>query len=441
ATAGTDYTATSGTVTFNAGEQVKTIPVTILASGSVVDKTFLVNISGATGGTIIRPQAKGTIKATRTPSIAVISEFRTSGPGGAGDDFVEVYNNTATPLTVGGTGWAVVKSGASCGSSPQIVGIIPNGTVIPVGGHYLLTGSQYSLGAPNGYPAGTAGSGKAVGDLVMTSDIDADSNIGLFSASTVPALSSTNLLDAAGSGTGNICDLLEEGTPLLPALGSSSEYSFVRKLTTGFPLDTDNNFTDFAVVSTTPTTPVGSNAAPLLGAPGPENLSSPPSLSGLTSGLIDPAQVSTASPNRVRDTSPYTDNLSNTGAYPLGTFVIRRSYTNNTGHPVTRLRFRLIDITAFPSPAGTADLRGITSPASQAVTITGGGSVTVIGTALEPSPGGFPAQPNGGGINSSMTVPLGLPLANGQSINVQWLLGVKQGGTFRFFVLIEGLAP
>jgi hypothetical protein len=275
----------------------------------------------------------------------------------------------------------------------------------------------------------------------MTSDLDADTNIGLFSASTVAALSSSNLLDAAGSGTGNICDLLEEGTPLLPALGSSSEYSFVRKLTTGLPQDTDDNFTDFAVVSTTPTTPVGSNAAPLLGAPGPENLSSPTSLSGLTAGVIDPAQASTASPNRVRNISPYTDNLSNTGSYPLGTFAIRRSYINNTGHTVTRLRFRLIDITAFPSPVGTADMRGITSPVSQSVTITGGGSVTVIGTALEPSPGGNPAQPNGGGINSSMTVPLGLPLADGQSINVQWLLGVKQGGTFRFFVLIEGLAP
>jgi hypothetical protein len=38
-----------------------------------------------------------------------------------------------------------------------------------------------------------------------------------------------------------------------------------------------------------------------------------------------------------------------------------------------------------------------------------------------------------------MSVPLQAPLQNGETINVQWLLGVKQGGTFRFFVLIEGL--
>jgi hypothetical protein len=38
-----------------------------------------------------------------------------------------------------------------------------------------------------------------------------------------------------------------------------------------------------------------------------------------------------------------------------------------------------------------------------------------------------------------MTVSLPTPLANGNSINVQWMLGVKQAGTFRFFVLIEGL--
>jgi hypothetical protein len=53
-----------------------------------------------------------------------------------------------------------------------------------------------------------------------------------------------------------------------------------------------------------------------------------------------------------------------------------------------------------------------------------------------------PAQPNGGGFNTSLaagTIKLGTPLANGASINVQFLLGVQQPGTFKFFVNVEAL--
>ena len=44
--------------------------------------------------------ATGTIKSTNTAGAVLISELRTSGPGGAGDDFVEIYNNSNSPLTV-----------------------------------------------------------------------------------------------------------------------------------------------------------------------------------------------------------------------------------------------------------------------------------------------------------------------------------------------------
>jgi len=399
------------------------------------------------GATIANATGTGTIRATRTPSVALISELRSSGPAGPGDDFVEVYNNSDAPLSVtdtnGGTGWAIAKSTSGCGN-PQVIGVIPNGTLIPARGHFLLAGSAYSLGGVNGYPAG---SGSADANLALASDIENDANIGLFSTANLQALSTSNRLDAVGFGgnTGGTCDLLREGGTLPPAGGSTSEFSFVRIPTLGMPRDTDNNAVDFLLVSTTPFTAVGSNLTPTLGAPGPENLFSPASLSGLTSGVIDPSVVATAAPNRVRNTSSYTDTLSGTspgpaaGPYTLGTLVIRRSYLNSTGAPVTRLRFRLIDVTGYPAAAGMADLRGLTSPASQNVTITGGGSVTVIGTSLEGVSTPAPSQPFGGGINSTMTISLPTPLANGNSINVQWMLGVKQAGAFRFFVLIEGL--
>jgi hypothetical protein len=62
----------------------------------------------------------------------------------------------------------------------------------------------------------------------------------------------------------------------------------------------------------------------------------------------------------------------------------------------------------------------------------------VHGTTLETPP----IQLKGGGLNSTLasgTVTLGTPLANGASINVQFLLGVQQPGTFRFLINIEAL--
>jgi hypothetical protein len=65
-------------------------------------------------------------------------------------------------------------------------------------------------------------------------------------------------------------------------------------------------------------------------------------------------------------------------------------------------------------------------------------TATVQGTTLEQSP----AQPNGGGFNTSLsagTVTLGTPLANGASINLQFLLGLQQTGNFRIYVNVEAL--
>jgi hypothetical protein len=70
--------------------------------------------------------------------------------------------------------------------------------------------------------------------------------------------------------------------------------------------------------------------------------------------------------------------------------------------------------------------------------LTGGGTANVEGTTLETPP----TQLNGGGTNSTMaagTVTSGAPIAPGASINLRFLLGVQQGGTFRFFITVEAL--
>ena len=123
----------------------------------------------------------------------MISEIRTSGPAGADDDFVELYNNTNSPLTVTASdasgGWGLFKKGADCDASPILIGTVPSGTIIPARGHYLLVGSAYSLGS------------YATGDLTLSANIDNDANVGVFSTADVGNLSSITVLDAVGFGS------------------------------------------------------------------------------------------------------------------------------------------------------------------------------------------------------------------------------------------------
>jgi hypothetical protein len=165
--------------------------------------------------------------------------------------------------------------------------------------------------------------------------------------------------------------------------------------------------------------------------------------------LLDGGKVASAVPNRFRDPTPNTPNAT---VAPFGTLSLRRRVQNNTGGDVTRLRFRVIEVTTRPSGAGQADLRAITSSAvsvsnvtdaTTCVDRTSGTSsdctVSVKGTLLEQPP----SQTVGGGYNSSWSVDLsGLPggkLAAGQSVEVQLQLGVVQPGQFRILVIIEAL--
>jgi hypothetical protein len=67
---------------------------------------------------------------------------------------------------------------------------------------------------------------------------------------------------------------------------------------------------------------------------------------------------------------------------------------------------------------------------------TSGGLVQLRGVRLEEPP----EQPAGGGYNSSLSadfITLNTPLAAGQSVNVEFRLGIVRTGAFRFFVNIE----
>jgi len=370
----------------------------------------------------------------------IISEFRVRGPNGANDEFIELYNNSGADHTVagGGTGYAVAASNgvARC--------VVPNGTVIPNRGHYLCVNSVgYSLAS---YPAGNGTT--ATGDATYTTDIPDNAGIAIFNTSVAVDFTLANRLDAVGS-TSEANTLYKEGTGYPALTPFSIDYSFYRDncgkagsittfgaCTVDTPIDTNNNAADFIFVDTNGTS---AGAGQRLGAPGPENLSSPIQRNAsFAVGLLDTCVAPASPPNRVRD---FTSDPANNSTF--GTLDIRRTVTNNTGGNVTRIRWRVIDVTTFPAPSGIADLRPRTSTAV-VVTVdrppcgSGTSNVTVQGTTLEQPP----SQPNGGGFNSSMssgTVTLATPLANGASLDVRFLLGIQQTGSFKFFINVEAL--
>ncbi|HET6671337.1 MAG TPA: lamin tail domain-containing protein [Pyrinomonadaceae bacterium] len=380
---------------------------------------------------------------TATAGQLVISEFRVRGPNGQNDEFIEIFNNSGADHTVdalSGSGYGVAASDGTTRCS------IPNGTVIPNRGHYLCVNSVgYSLAS---YPAGNGTT--ATGDATYTTNIPDNAGIALFNNNTGGAsYTLANRLDAVGS-TSEANTLYKEGTGYPALTPFSIDYAFYRdncgkagSITTFGPcpsggnlVDTNNNAADFVFVDTNGTS---AGAGQRLGAPGPENLSSPIQRNAvLKASLLDPCVVSSSPPNRVRDfTSVPAQNST------FGTVDIRRTFTNNTGGNVTRLRFRIVDITTFPAPSGIADLRHRTSTAV-VVTVdrppcgSGTSNVTVQGTTVEQPP----SQPNGGAFNSSWsagTVTLGTPIANGASIDIRFLLGIQQTGTFKVLLNIEAL--
>jgi uncharacterized repeat protein (TIGR01451 family) len=453
-----DYVNASGTLAVTAGSRTGMIPITVCAdsNSSETDETLLLNISSPSSGTIADSQATGTITTSNPPGVFSISELRTRGTAGAGDDFVELYNNTTSPLTVSdGTGindashgYGVFKMGSDCNATPVLVGVVPNGTVIPARGHYLLRGSAYSL-------SNYGGTNAAAGDLTMASDIEDDANVAVFSTANVVNISSVNRLDAVGFGShaGAVCDLMREGSNLAPVGALNIEYSYARKEcdlvggvcnAAGNPKDTNDNSADFMFADTAMTSISGIQQR--LGAPGPENLASPIRRddSGVILPLLDATKSSSAAPNRERFFTPLDPVTS-----PQGTLVVRRRVQNTTASTLTKLRFRIIELTTGPTPpVGTADLRMITSTAvtisnvTDAATCASTGTptttpctVTAQGVTLETPPN----QPQGGGYNSTVSLSIPGGLAPNASMDVNFVLGVVQGGTFRFLVIIEAL--
>jgi hypothetical protein len=436
---------------------------------------YIIDDANLDGGTItggwtitfdVRPPAP-------TAGQILISEFRTRGAGttppgsdGSADEFIEIYNNTDSNITIidalpgadptgpTGAGWRF--AGAQGGSETTFL-VLPQTLstggplALPPRGYFLIStqpttpspaGNTYSLST---YPTGTGitNSGSAnvsINPASATVGFLPD-DVGLAVFSTANALTA-NRLDSVGYSSVTAPNYVE-GTGLPPAAGitTAGQHSWVRKLGAGTPQDTNNNANDFVLVDTTAATLNG--VASTLGAPGPERgptqtaytTTSAPIQhnNNFTVAIIDPLQLASVAPNRVRDFTPVTNGAN-------GTLKIRKRFTNNTGLPVVALRYRIVAITTLtgaPLPPGLADLRVLNSP-TQTITLTDTSTVTAQALTLQ-TPA---AQASGGGLNSSLAegvITTTAPLANGASTVVEFNLGVQTPGQFRFFVNVEAL--
>ena len=103
ALAGIDYTPETGTLTFAAGQTVQTITVPILSSTALgPDKTFSVNLSGATNATVTTPQGIGTIENNNLVRDLTVNDVRAAVPA-AGTTAVMTFTVTLSapsPVTV-----------------------------------------------------------------------------------------------------------------------------------------------------------------------------------------------------------------------------------------------------------------------------------------------------------------------------------------------------
>ena len=156
-------------------------------------------------------------------STLVISEFRTRGPNGANDEFIELHNLSNGPVAI--DGWKVMRSpGSSSSGSPTQVLQIPANTTMNPGSFFLLTNT------------GTYGYSGSVGpDATYAGGIDDDGGIGLLDATGI-------VIDQVGMSTNTF---FHEGTPLAPMTLNVNQ-SYERNFGGCYPeQDTDNNSSDF----------------------------------------------------------------------------------------------------------------------------------------------------------------------------------------------------
>jgi hypothetical protein len=389
---------TLGTAALSGGTATLTVDLPAFNTNKVTatysgDPTYTSAVSGSAG-----------VQVTAYSGEVMINQFRLSGPGGAGDQYAELYN----------AGPAVSLAGfvlaASSGASVTVPSSAP---VLASRGTYLIAGTGYSLSAIAAPDLSSASLGTA-GLQVIAPD------------------GSGTVTDAAGSAGAQAG--FYAGTPL-PALSGTpaDQYAWVRLEKAGAPANSGSNTADFQLVSTTGGIVGGVQSC--LGSPSPQATGSlAQANANLQSTLLDPAKAITAVPNFV---------------YAKGTpglLTIRRTITNTSAAAVTSAEIRitsLSEVNGPPEPGVTtqpsapAQLRLINpaTPTTQ-ITITGGHTVTVQNLSLDAPATASP----GGGLDTTFTIPLpGGSLAPGASVSIALSFAVDRHGPYWYSYDVDAM--
>jgi lamin tail-like protein/putative Ig domain-containing protein/HYR domain-containing protein/transmembrane protein TMEM131 len=337
------------------------------AAGGVKNATLTIAASGG-GAASVALKGTGAV-ATRL----LISELRTRGPAGGNDEFVEIYNNTDGPIAIGGY---TLRGSNSVGTN-SVRATVPGGVMLPARGHYLFANGGYGGGV---LPNVTYGTG--ITDDGGAALADADGTV----------------VDAVGMSGGSI---YKEGTTLAPLTTNTPDRAYERKPGHGAIAlqDTDDNATDFAIVSPPNPASLGLTVAPGALDFGTVNLGEPGFRSvAVTNNLV--ASVALDAPAvSGPDSAMFTADAPATATLPGGATTT-------------------ILVTFLPTAVGARN-------ASLAVTGTNGASAAV--------------SLAGAGTCPTVTVSGALPTAEFGSAYAQTLTASETTGTFVFEVVAGAL--
>lgn len=184
--------------------------------------------ASATNGSTNVTSSPATFKVEAAAGQVLISEFRTRGPGGASDEFVEIYNPTAFPVVIGDL---KIRASTSTGTPGDRV-TISSSTILEPGCHYLFANNT----------AGTGYSGATQPDQTYTTAIADNGGIAI-------TRSDNTVIDAVGL---NVTSAFQEGAVLNPMAGSANQ-SYERKPggASGNGVDTNNNANDLVLNAST----------------------------------------------------------------------------------------------------------------------------------------------------------------------------------------------
>lgn len=218
--AGNPYVQTGGSVGTVTAASVTLPPVA--SNRAVVELRWAVWRGTQTGNSSAFSIDDISVTGTALAPNVVISELRTRGPLGTNDEFVELYNRSASAVDI--SGWKLQGSTSSGGTTLRAT--VPASTTLQPGCHYLIVGSAFS--------------GSVGGNQSLSPAIADDGGVAITDSTDL-------IMDQVGMSNGSA---YREGTVLTPLTTDVDRgYERLAGSCLGSGTDTDNNTADFQLIS------------------------------------------------------------------------------------------------------------------------------------------------------------------------------------------------